>query len=134
MHRTTSHVLPAATEGQTVTRHLEGAIVETTYHGKIVFDGLLYKQIETMLWRHPGMHWLVDATDATGIDPSRRDNAGNVIDLFRMCGGGAIAAVIPSSAIRMIASALAFGFDLKLAIFPTRAQALAHLRTLPHSR
>lgn len=128
MNRTTSDVLHAPAEGGTITRHLEGSIVETSYHGKIVFDGALYKQLETMLWRYPGMDWLVDASGATGIDPSRRDNAGNVIDLFRNCGGGAIACVIPSSAIRMIASAIAFGFDLKLAIFSTRAEALAHLR------
>jgi len=130
MNRTTSDVLPAAESSSTVTRHLEGSIVETTYHGKIVFDGALYVPLETMLWRYPGMDWLVDASGATGIDSSRRDNACNVIDLFRHCGGGSIACVIPSGAIRMIASAIAFGFDLKLSIFSTHAEALAHLRRL----
>ena len=130
MSHTTSDVLRAAESGGTVTRHFEGSIVETTYHGKIVFDGALYEQLETMLWRYPGMDWLVDASGATGIDSSRRDNAGNVIDLFRNCGGGSIACVIPSGTIRMIASAIAFDFDLKLSIFSTRAEALAHLRGL----
>jgi hypothetical protein len=123
---------PAPT-GSIVTRHLEGNIVETRYDGNIVFDGSLNVELARFLEQYPGMHWLVDASGATGIDPNRRDNAGNTIQLFRKMGGGSIAAVIPSGPIRMVAAALSFGFDLKLKIFATRQEALTHLRTLPRT-
>jgi hypothetical protein len=116
--------------GSITTRHLEKNIVETVYDGLIVFDGSLNDDLTMYLKKYPGMDWLVDATGATGIDASRRDNAGNVIQLFRKMGGGSIAAVIASGPIRMVAAALSFGFDLRLRIFATREEALAHLRSL----
>lgn len=119
--------------GSITTRHLEKNIVETRYDGQIVLDGQLGEDLTVYLRKYPGMDWLVDATNATGIDASRRDNAGNVIQLFRKMGGGSIAAVIASGPIRMVAAALSFGFDLRLKIFATRDEALAHLRNLPRS-
>lgn len=123
-----------APSGSIVTRHLEKNIVETVYEGTIVFDGALNRDLEGYLKKYPGMDWLVDATRATGIDPARRDNAGNTIQLFRQMGGGSIAAVISSGPIRMVAAALSFGFDLRLGIFATRSEALEHLRSLPKKR
>lgn len=116
--------------GSITTRHLEKNIVETRYEGVIVLDGALNGELAGYLKKYPGMDWLVDASGATGIDASRRDNAGNTIQLFREMGGGSIAAVISSGPIRMVAAALSFGFDLRLKIFATRDEALAHLRTL----
>jgi hypothetical protein len=114
-----------------VTRHLEGKIVESRYLGPIVFDGQLDRDLSKMLAAHRGMHWLIDASGATGIDPSRREYAGNTIQLFRDGGGGSMAAVVPSGPIRMVASALSFGFDLRLRLFAEREEALAYLRALP---
>jgi hypothetical protein len=118
-------------KGQIITQHLEGKIVESRYVGAIIFDGTLDRDLEVFLRKFPGMHWLVDASGATGIDAGRRDFAGDTIQLFRRLGGGSIAAVIPSGPIRMVASALSFGFDLKLKIFAAREEALTHLRRLP---
>jgi hypothetical protein len=115
-------------QGAIITRYLEENIIETVYQGHISLDGTLNRDLEVLLKQHPGVDWLVDASGAAGIDAGRRDNAGNAIDLFRRLGGGAIAAVIPNGPIRMVASALSFGFDLRLKIFPNRADALAHLR------
>lgn len=117
-------------QGSITTRYLESNIIETVYQGHISLDGTLNRDLELLLKQHPGVDWLVDATGAVGIDAGRRDNAGNAIDLFRKLGGGAIAAVIPNGPIRMVASALSFGFDLRLKIFPNRTDALAHLRKL----
>ncbi len=128
MARSSAKLAPPS--GSIETRHLEKNIVQTTYEGNIIFDGALNRDLETFLAKYPGMDWLVDATRATGIDPARRDNAGNTIQLFRKLGGGSIAAVIPSGPIRMVAAALSFGFDLRLGIFATHAEALAHLRNI----
>lgn len=121
----------SAPSGTIITAHLEGKIVESRYVGPIVFDGTLDRDLARMLELHPGMHWLIDASGATGIDPTRREMAGNTIKLFRDGGGGSMAAVIPSGPIRMVASALSFGFDLRLRIFAKRDEALAYLRSLP---
>ncbi len=112
------------------TRHLEGSIVETVYSGRIIFDGALDRDLQRYLREYPGMCWLVDATRVTGIDPRRRESAGDTIGIFRRGGGRAIAAAIPLAPVRMVASALAFGFDLPLNIFASRAEALAYLRSL----
>lgn len=120
----------AEPEGSITTRHLEGNIIESVYEGRIVFDGALNRDLARYLREYPGMDWLVDATGATGIDPRRRDAAGNTIELFRKGGGRAIAAAIGSGPIRMVASALAFGFDLPLKVFASRQEALDYLRNL----
>lgn len=116
--------------GTIVTRHLEGNIVETKLDGVIAFDSALNEDLSRLLQKYPGADWLYDASGATGIDAGRRDNAGNTISLFRKLGGGHIAAVVASGPIRMVAAALSFGFDLRLKIFATREEALAHLRAL----
>ena len=131
MAKTNAQAKPEPQKGMIITQHLEGKIVESRYVGPIVFDGTLDRDLEVMLRRYPGMHWLVDASGATGIDAGRRDFAGNTIQMFRQMGGGSMAAIVPSGPIRMVASALSFGFDLRLKIFATREEGLSFLRSLP---
>ncbi len=117
--------------GAVSTRRLEGKIVETTYRGKISAEMAeqVRRDIEPFLKDTPGVDWLINTTAATGFAPAPRTATIGVIELFKKHKGHRIAAVMPSTGIRMVASALVFATGMPLKIFETRDKALAYLRS-----
>jgi hypothetical protein len=113
------------------TRHLEGRIIETSYSGKIELAMIeqLRRDIEPLLRLYPGADWLIDTTHATGIKPAPSNVSNGMLETFQSLGGRRIAAVITSSPMRMLGSALAFGSKADIKLFGSRDEALRYLRT-----
>lgn len=118
-------------QGWTETRHVEGKIVETAYHGKILPEHLdeIRAALDVEFRKIGGGDWLLDTTKASGLRAAPSEASTAFFDSFRRAGGRRIAAVVGSSPLRMLGSAVAFatGHDIKL--FATREEALKYLRT-----
>lgn len=113
--------------------HLEGNIIETVYRGHISahLAGEVLERLDRLLVAHPGADWLIDATAATGISAAPQSSRLAVFDLFQQRGGRQVAAVVRSSALRMMAATFSFAFGLRMKTFEQRDAALIFLRSLP---
>ena len=127
VHDASSQEVPG---GSVRTRRLEGQIVETIYSGKISAEmaDQVRQDLEPLLRRIEGMDWLINTTAATGFAPAPRAATIGVIEMFKKHKGHRIAAVMPSTAVRMVATALVFATGLPLRIFESREKALAYLK------
>lgn len=112
------------------TRHLEGSIVETVYQGKV--ETAMVEQVQRdllpLVRSMGGADWLVDTTGVTHLKPAPPSATSGFFAAFRAAGGRRVAAVVTSSGVRMIASALAFALAQDLKVFATRDEALRYLR------
>lgn len=115
---------------QVTTRLIDGGIVETVYVGRITPEmaAKVRRELEPLLRARKGTHWLLDATRATSIGSAPREDTTGVIEMFKTLNGGRIAAVIPSSPVRMMVSALVFAMGLPLKMFESRTLAIAYLK------
>jgi hypothetical protein len=113
------------------TRHLEGRIFETVYHGKLMPEMVdqVRRELEALLRQHGGGDWLIDTVGVTGLRPAPSVSTSGFFEAFRAAGGRRIAAVIVSGPVRMIASALSFAAAQDLRVFASREEALRYLRT-----
>jgi hypothetical protein len=130
---TVARVQKVAEPGSVATRKLESKIIETTYRGRISAEmaAQVRADLEPLLRETRGINWLIDATDVTGMAAAPREDTIGVVELFKRCEGHRIAAVISSSPVRMVASALVFATGLPLRMFHDRDTALAYLRETP---
>ena len=119
-------------EGDSVcrTRHLEGSIVETVYQGKVETEMVeqVQRELLPLVRSLGGADWLVDTTGVTRLKPAPPSATSGFFKAFRAAGGRRVAAVVTSSGVRMIASALAFALAQDLKVFATRDEALRYLR------
>lgn len=120
------------TRGAVVTRFLEDGIVETVYQGHI--NAAMAEEVKTDLIRclqkYSGAHWLIDAAEATGIEPAKEDSRFAVFRAFEQYGGGRIAVVVRNAGLRMMSATFSFAFGLKMKSFESRREALDYLRGL----
>jgi hypothetical protein len=116
--------------GSVNTKRLEGTIVETTYRGRITAEmaNQVRRDVVPLLETIREMDWLLDATSATGLDTAPRESTMGVVEAFQRNGGRRIAAVVPSTGIRMVVAALVFATGLPIRVFATRDEGLEHLR------
>lgn len=119
--------------GWTETKQLDAKTVETVYFGKILPEMIdeVIRDLEVVLKRMNGGDWLVDFSKVEGFRAAGSGSTSTFFAMFRTSGGKRIAAIVGSSPLRMIGSALAFasGHDIKL--FSTREEALKYLHTSP---
>jgi hypothetical protein len=117
--------------GSTETRYLDGKIVETIYYGKIVPEHLeeVRVALEREFTRIGGGDWLLDTSRADGLKAAPSAASAAFFEAFRRAGGRRIAAVVGSSPLRMLGSAVAFASGLDIKLFATRDEALKHLRS-----
>lgn len=117
--------------GEATTRHVEGRIVDTTYHGycsrALVQSVLDYTP--DVLSKVPGTCWLLDMGEVTAFDSECRVPGSEILNLFRDGGGDRFAVVVTSGMLRMTLAAVAFASRLPIKLFASRSEALAYLRS-----
>lgn len=125
--KTYSRTKPAC---EVVTRHLEGPIVETTYTGHCDREGVasMLAVEEEVLSTVPGACWLLDMTGVTSLHTDAREPGTELLRTFRDRGGRRFAVAVTMSRLRFLLAAVAYATRLPLKTFPTRAEALEHLR------
>lgn len=118
-------------EGSAETKHLEGKIIETTYHGKLIPElvDLVRRDVEAELRKIGGGDWLCDVSRVEGFKAAPSGAASIFFSSFRAAGGRRIAVAVASSPVRMVGSALAFAVGQDIKWFATREDALKHLRS-----
>jgi hypothetical protein len=118
-------------EGWADTKHLEGRIVETTYHGKLVPElvNQVRRDVEAELRKIGGGDWLCDVSLVEGFKPAPSGAASAFFSSFRAAGGRRIAVAVASSPVRMVGSALAFAVGQDIKWFANREDALRYLRS-----
>ncbi len=117
--------------GEATTRHVEGTIVDTTYHGycsRALVQSVLDYTPE-VLSSVPGTCWLLDLSACTAFDPECRVPGGDILKLFREKGGDRFAVVVTSGALRMTLAAVAFATRLPIKLFADRIEAMTWLRS-----
>ena len=116
--------------GSIRTTRLDKDIIETTYHGKMTPELLvqLRRDMEAQMRAQPGSSWLADTTGASGYAPAPRELMQPILDAFKQHRGKKIAVVMPSSALRMLVTAVAFASGLPIKLFAARDAAIAWIR------
>jgi hypothetical protein len=112
------------------THRLEGKIVETVYTQRVSAGEATTSlpEIARHLRDTPKLDWLIDMSPAISIEAAPLSLVKEIISTFKMGGGDRIAAVIPQSALRMLASALGLSTDVRVRFFERRQLALDYLR------
>ena len=123
---------PSRPTGTFSARRLTVDVFETTFEGYLTPH--LLARSDRAYWDLAGHnaipYAILDGTGVTGSDPAIAERAGPAMRFFVERGGREYLMITSSGILRMIGSALAATHRVAARFFETRADALAHLRSI----